>query len=323
MRRKFYMKHLISIWICLLVLLLSGCSAASGDSQSGSGSGASGGSGSSGEGARPSDPVVYIPEAPGTSLIGADPLIIDVSNCSSGYVMAKYSGIAEKANIQITGSDGVSYKYFLTPSDSYTPLPLTAGDGSYQIDGYENISGNEYAVLFRQTMDVQLENELLPFLYPSQYVNFNTDSQAVLAASETVRSASDDLEAVEDIYHFVIGSVVYDEEKAEDVTSGYLPDVDETLSSGKGICFDFAALTAAMLRSQDIPTRLEIGYSGSIYHAWISVYLEETGWIDNIIEFRGDGWTRMDPTFAASNENSEKILEYIGDGSNYTTQYIR
>lgn len=323
MRRKFYMKHLISIWICLLVLLLSGCSAASGDSQSGSGSGASGGSGSSGEGARPSDPVVYIPEAPGTSLIGADPLIIDVSNCSSGYVMAKYSGIAEKANIQITGSDGVSYKYFLTPSDSYTPLPLTAGDGSYQIDGYENISGNEYAVLFRQTMDVRLEDELLPFLYPSQYVNFNTDSQAVLAASETVRSASDDLEAVEDIYHFVIGSVVYDEEKAENVTSGYLPDVDETLSSGKGICFDFAALTAAMLRSQDIPTRLEIGYSGSIYHAWISVYLEETGWIDNIIEFRGDGWTRMDPTFAASNENSEKILEYIGDGSNYTTQYIR
>ena len=323
MRRKFYMKHLISIWICLLALLLSGCSAASGDSQSGSGSRASGGSGSSGEGARPSDPVVYIPEAPGTSLIGADPLIIDVSNCSSGYVMAKYSGIAEKANIQITGSDGVSYKYFLTPSDSYTPLPLTAGDGTYQIDGYENISGNEYAVLFRQTMDVRLEDELLPFLYPSQYVNFNTDSQAVLAASETVRSASDDLEAVEDIYHFVIGSVVYDEEKAENVTSGYLPDVDETLSSGKGICFDFAALTAAMLRSQDIPTRLEIGYSGSIYHAWISVYLEETGWIDNIIEFRGDGWTRMDPTFAASNENSEKILEYIGDGSNYTTQYIR
>ena len=175
MRRKFYMKHLISIWICLLVLLLSGCSAASGDSQSGSGSGASGGSGSSGEGARPSDPVVYIPEAPGTSLIGADPLIIDVSNCSSGYVMAKYSGIAEKANIQITGSDGVSYKYFLTPSDSYTPLPLTAGDGTYQIDGYENISGNEYAVLFRQTMDVRLEDELLPFLYPREEGNINRE----------------------------------------------------------------------------------------------------------------------------------------------------
>ena len=78
-----------------------------------------------------------------------------------------------------------------------------------------------------------------------------------------------------------------------------------------------------MLRSQDIPTRLEIGYSDTIYHAWISVWLEGKGWIDNIIEFRGDGWTRMDPTFAAGNGNSEQILRYIGDDSNYTPQYIR
>ena len=77
-----------------------------------------------------------------------------------------------------------------------------------------------------------------------------------------------------------------------------------------------------MLRSQNIPTRLEIGYSGKIYHAWISVYIEEIGWIDNLIEFTGDAWTRMDPTFASSNENSEKILKDIGDGSNYNLQYL-
>ena len=102
----------------------------------------------------------------------------------------------------------------------------------------------------------------------------------------------------------------------------YLPDVDETLSTGKGICFDYAALTTAMLRSQNIPTRLEIGYSGKIYHAWISVYIEDIGWIDKLIEFTGDAWTRMDPTFASSNENNEKILKYIGDGSNYNLQYL-
>ena len=121
----------------------------------------------------------------------------------------------------------------------------------------------------------------------------------------------------------MIGHVSYDKAKAESVTSGYLPDVDETLETGKGICFDYAVLTAAMLRSQNIPTRLEIGYSGDVYHAWISVYTPETGWIDDLIEFRGDGWTRMDPTFASSNDNNKKILKYIGDGSNYTTQYIR
>ena len=47
------------------------------------------------------------------------------------------------------------------------------------------------------------------------------------------------------------------------------------------------------------------------------------GWIDGIIEFTADGWTRMDPTFAASDGNSEAVLEYIGDGSNYITLYSR
>ena len=35
-----------------------------------------------------------------------------------------------------------------------------------------------------------------------------------------------------------------------------------------------------MLRSQRIPAKLEIGYSGDIYHAWISVYIKDIGWID-------------------------------------------
>lgn len=279
--------------------------------------------GGEGQGSRPNAPVVYEPEAPQTETVGADALTVDISHRSRGYVMARYTGGAAKANIQLIGPDGVAYKYFLTPSEVWTALPLTAGDGSYEIDGYENISGTQYAVLFKETMEVSLEDELLPFLYPSQYVNFSRDSEAVARASEIVAGASSDLDAVADIYHYVIGHVSYDMEKAETVQSGYLPDVDETLATGKGICFDYAALTAAMLRSQDIPTRLEIGYAGEIYHAWISVYTEETGWIDRLIEFTSGGWTRMDPTLASENENNRAVLKYIGDGTNYTTQYIR
>ena len=36
--------------------------------------------------------------------------------------------------------------------------------------------------------------------------------------------------------------VTYDEDKAATVETGYLPDIDETLSTGKGICFDYAGL---------------------------------------------------------------------------------
>ena len=40
------------------------------------------------------------------------------------------------------------------------------------------------------------------------------------------------------VYDYVVSSIAYDYEKAESVTSGYLPDVDETLATGKGICFE-------------------------------------------------------------------------------------
>lgn len=77
---------------------------------------------------------------------------------------------------------------------------------------------------------------------------------------------------------------------------------------------------AAMMRTQRIPTKLEIGYSGEVKHAWISAYVTEIGWIDNIIEFDGSSWTMMDPTLAASNSKAS-VKKYVGDGSNYTLQY--
>ena len=68
------------------------------------------------------------------------------------------------------------------------------------------------------------------------------------------------------------------------------------MKTGKGICFDYASLMAALLRSQGIPTKLVVGYSGDAYHAWISVYLDEIGWVDKIIEFDGKSWSLIDPT---------------------------
>ncbi len=314
MYRKFTASLLAVSLFFFIVFFLSGCSGEVRESGTDSGKETV---------LRPNTPTVYEPQASQTAVLGTDSLTVDISHTDQGYVMARYTGTSARANIQITGPDNINYRYFLTPSDSYTPLPLTGGSGAYQIDGFENIVDSQYAVLFRETTEVLLENELLPFLYPNQYVYFDADSDAVAVAAECVAEASSDLDAVADIYHYVISHVTYDTEKAESVEKGYLPDVDETLRTGKGICFDYASLTAAMLRSQDIPTRLEIGYAGSIYHAWISVYTEETGWIDRLIEFTEDAWTRMDPTLASENDNSDAVLKYIGDGSNYTTQYIR
>ena len=125
---------------------------------------------------------------------------------------------------------------------------------------------------------------------------------------------------VTQIYNFVIKNISYDKKKAENVPYGYTPDPDETLDTGKGICFDYAALMSAMLRSQRIPTKLEVGYSGDVYHAWISCYVDEIGWGDNIIEFDGKNWSIMDPTLAANNSASD-VKKYVENGKNYVTKY--
>ncbi|MPN37689.1 hypothetical protein SDC9_185209 [bioreactor metagenome] len=161
----------------------------------------------------------------------------------------------------------------------------------------------------------------MPFLYPNQYVNFNADSKTVKKAIEVTKSTSDDLKKVELVYDYTVDTLTYDKVKAANVQSGYVPNVDAVLASKKGICFDYASVMTTMLRSQNIPCKLVVGYTGNVYHAWINVYTPESGWVDGMIFFDGKKWQLMDPTYASSGKKSESIMKYIGDSSNYTAKY--
>lgn len=270
--------------------------------------------------ARDNTPVVLTPEASGTLVYENELAVIDASHTQEGYFMVKYLGSNPKVKLRINGPNGSEYTYLLSGAGGYETFSFPCGNGSYQVQIFENISGDSYAVAHSADLSVTLTDSLSPFLYPNQYVNFTSSSNTVAKGSELAKGARSDLDVVENIYQYVISQISYDNDKAASVAYGYLPVVDETLRSGKGICFDYAALMTAMLRSQRIPTRLEVGYSGEAYHAWISTYIQEKGWVDNIIEFDGSSWTLMDPTLAASN-SSKAVAKYIGDGSNYTVKY--
>jgi transglutaminase/protease-like cytokinesis protein 3 len=127
---------------------------------------------------------------------------------------------------------------------------------------------------------------------------------------------------VEAVYNFVVSELRYDNERAATVKSGYVPVLDNVLEEKKGICFDYAALMTGMLRSQGIPCKMVFGYTGGAYHAWISVWTEDTGWVDGVIFFDGVAWQRLDPTFASYDGQSDRIMRYIGDGTNYREKYF-
>lgn len=266
---------------------------------------------------------MIVPAADGKKTLEAENLIIDISHLDLGYLMVKYTGSAPRLYVQLAGEDQEEYKYFLEPSRDYVTLPLSAGEGEYYLCAYENIGGDHYSPILSQLLSVELSDKFGPFLCSNQYVDFTKDSQAVQLAAELTADITDDLEKVQEIYRWVVRNVEYDYDKAVSVSTGYLPNVDNTLKSKKGICFDYAALMTAMLRSLGIPTKLNIGYlTGDTYHAWISVYLDEVGWVDNLIQFDGKDWQLMDPTVASSAGNQE-VKSIASDDANYIVRYVR
>lgn len=267
---------------------------------------------------RDNTPICLVPTAEGTEETRNDVAVIDYSNASSGYVMADYTGTCSKVKIRVTGPDQVVYTYDLH-GNGYETFPLSAGDGAYDVTIYENISGTSYSTCLFAQVQVALEDELTPFLYPNQYVNFTEDSETVAKGAELAASAQNDLDVVTNIYDYITASITYDYNKASDPPTGYTTDIDAILESGTGICLDYAAVMASMLRSQRIPTRLEVGYAQDAYHAWISVYIEDVGWLNDIIEFDGTSWTLVDPTFGANTDDSS-LKKFIGDGTNYVLQ---
>ncbi len=263
-----------------------------------------------------------VPTADGTEVYNVDGISLDASHTADGYVMLNYNGSSPKVKLQVRTPDGKLYTYSVTEYGSYTAYPLSAGSGAYECIVYEaaSVENDLYAAAMAKRVFVQLANEFMPFLYANCYADFGTGSACVGKGEELAEGCNSDLDVVGAVYAYVTKSISYDHKKAETVRPGYVPNPDHTLASGTGICFDYASLMTSMLRSQGIPTRLEVGYMEDIYHAWISCYVAEIGWVEKIIAFDGKNWTLMDPTTAAA--NGTRTVMKLQKKNKYTVKYL-
>ena len=268
----------------------------------------------------PAIPVVLACDAPGILEERNERAVIDYSNHADGYVMACFTDETNsRLKLRVTGPK-TTYTYNLVPGE-WSTFPLSDGNGSYKVTIYLGTGGSQYATLMSTSFETTLEDEFAPFLRPNQYVNYENAPETIARGHDVCAGISQPLEKVAAVYDYVVDNFSYDYHKAATVKSGYLPVLDTVLAEQKGICFDYAAVMAAMLRSQQIPCKLVVGYAGSQYHAWISVWTEENGWVDGAIFFDGQTWKRMDPTFASTAERSDSIMQFIESGS-YTEKYL-
>lgn len=263
---------------------------------------------------------LHLASLSGENVTGNSYAKVDMSETSKGYVGVKYLGNSSKVKLQIKCS-GQTYTYDIDKIDEYMIFPFSCGDGTYSLEVYENVSGNQYAMVYACSISVSLEDENLPFLYPNTYVYYSSEKDSVVSLTGKVISGDEtQLEIVQDVYDYAVKKIDYDYEMAASVSSGYVPDLDQVIDRGKGICFDYASLMTAMLRISNIPTKLVIGYRGNDYHAWISVYISDIGWVDNVIEFDGKDWTLMDPATVSSGGSA--AADYVEHQDKYHALYF-
>lgn len=243
---------------------------------------------------------------------------IDTSSVAQGYVAVSATN-ANRLKFQVMCGQA-TYTYDL-PGDG-TPIvcPINMGDGSYTFRVMQNTSGSSYIEIARSSANVTLNSEFEPYLRPNVYANYTADSECVSRARELAQDCTNEGDVVRAVYSWIVDNISYDNAKAAQLTevTGYVPDPDETLSAGSGICLDYASLGASMLRSLGIPTKIVTGYVSpdGIYHAWNLIYIDGS-WQGAHIQIDSNTWTLVDMTFAAAGNNTATV----GDGSSYTERY--
>lgn len=270
-------------------------------------------------------PVVLTPGL-GCEYIVYGYLTVNTGNTSFGYVKVRHENEGMEVLVQIFTADCDMPDVFRFVADGgWNVFALTRGDGVYTIRVLEQYDDRIFNLVFATDIEVGITNPHSPFLYPSRYVNFNEESEAVIFASRVAGVAEDDFHLVQLIYEAVVRNISFDMDLASEIYEGmvteHVPDIDATLLSRQGICFDFSALLTAMLRSQGIPTRLEIGYVLGIFHAWVAVYVPGADW-GNAAHPSGDGWGLLDPTTTSANR-AAGFLNPVVDASEFKILFVR
>jgi hypothetical protein len=197
--------------------------------------------------------------------------VIDAGNANSGSFKAKYLSDKKLKIMVIKG--GERYTYDLKGDNTYQSYPLQLGDGTYKVSIMENIGGKEYKYVLSKEVEVKTSNPNAKYLTSVQMINWS-DSMAAIKKAKSLTSGLNDKQKVEKIYSFITNNIKYDSSITK-LPSGYVPSINNTYSSKKGICYDFSSIFAGMLRSVGVPTKLIKGEATNVqgYHSWNEVYV--------------------------------------------------
>lgn len=177
-----------------------------------------------------------------------------------------------------------TYYYFTTAKKVNVQVPLTEGNGRYEVAVLVLVDAERgaYAVQYKTSIPLALKDSNKVYLGSNQIVNWKQKNAAIKYANKITKKIKMDYKKIQKIYTYIVKNYHYDYAKYRKNQSGnlgmYAPNIGTIYRSKKGICYDISALNASMLRSLGIKARLVTGYpktkyyNGNVYHAWNKVY---------------------------------------------------
>ncbi|MGB9976894.1 transglutaminase domain-containing protein [Thermovenabulum sp.] len=183
-------------------------------------------------------------------------------------------------------------------------LWLTEGKGEYTISVMVHEYDRKYS--YGPTFKVINTLELDKYLTPSKDVESDAP-EIITLAKKLTEGKNSDIEKMRAIYEWVVKNIEYDFEKYSEHQRGNYNNVYgalNTLKTRKGVCYDFAALTAALGRAAGVKVKLVKG-EGKLgdfqgLHTWNEFFSEEE-----------NKWINIDTTFGAVGEEEYFDNEYF------------
>jgi len=203
----------------------------------------------------------------------ASGITIDSNYSGEGIVRVAHSGTDKKTKVMVE-KGSTKYYYDLKKEEDFFPLQL--GQGDYTVTVLENITGIKYKAVAQKSFKAEITEMNSVYLQSTQPIVWNYDMESIKLANSLAQGEKDNLKVVQTIYDYIVNNISYDYKKADKLSSDYTPEIDTIFRDGKGICYDYSVLFAAMLRSRGIPAKMVKGYRDGIekYHAWNEVYLD-------------------------------------------------
>lgn len=220
-----------------------------------------------------------------------------------GKIYANYDGNYSLIEIE---KDTYSNQYIIS-GDKREIIALPYGGGTYRIKLFElNNEQGEGVLIVERYIEIGIGDILNPFKGVSYYTDYENSVDILNEFIEDLGIHRKDYNNIDDfvyrVYQNILENIEYDKELKQLIMSKeiktYRPNIDKTVNDKKGICVDKSSLMASILRLEEVPARIVMGYTiDGEYHAWVEAYYD------------GE-WKSFDPTDGRTyRDNSIKDYE--------------